>query len=88
MKKEQVKELEKEVLENFNNDNYSPLGADGGCLKYIYCNTKYGLARASITLDSEIAKIRSIWELSLDIDGKGFNKNVYNLTKEYYKLRN
>ena len=77
---------EKEVIENFEKGNFSPLGADGGVLKYILCNTTEGTARASITLDSEIAEIRKIWALSIDTDGNGF-KEVYNLTPEYYKLR-
>ncbi len=87
MKTKDIIELERAILTNFNNGNYSPLGADGGCLKYITCPTNgRGRARASITTDSEIANIRQIWAIDLDTDGKGF-KNIYNETNLYYKLR-
>lgn len=76
-----IKELEAEVLQQYDNGNYQPLGQDGGVLKYVLVYTKNGIARASITLDSEIAQIKRIWELSVD------NKTVYDMTRQYYKLR-
>lgn len=82
----QIQQIEKDVMQNFKSGNYQPLGADGGVLKYILCNTEAGQARASITLDSEIADIRPIWDLSIDTNGNG-QKEIYNLKREYYKLR-
>lgn len=78
--------IEKQVEKNFASGNYQPLGADGGVLKYILCNTEQGQARASVTLDSEIAKVRKIWALSIDVNGKGL-KEIYNFTEDYYKIR-
>ena len=82
----EIETIEKEIIQNYENDRFSPLGADGGVMRYILCNTKEGTARASITLDSEIGEIRKVWALSLDRDGNGF-KEVYDFSSVYYKLR-
>lgn len=80
-----IKEIEKQVLQKFDSGKTSPTGGDGGVLKYGYTGVtsdgKVYQARFSITLDSEIAQVKRIWALSLD------DKEVYNLTNEYYKLR-
>mgnify|MGYP006971765919 CR=1 FL=1 len=82
MTTKEIQQAEKEILTKYKNGNYSPLGADGGSLKYIMIGNDYGTAtRASITIDSEIAKIKSIWQLTID------GKEIYDHTTEYYKLR-
>ncbi len=80
-------QIEQAILSQYDNGRYSPLGADGGALKYIMADvygTKY---RASITLDHDIAQIRRIWELSEVTAGNVRINDIYNFTKQYYEMR-
>ena len=78
-------QLDKAVAHQYDNGHYSPLGADGGVLKYIQVAINGTAYRASITLDNDIAQIRRIWELE-EVTKEGY-KTIYDLTKTYYSLR-
>ena len=76
-----IKQLEKIVLEGYDAGRYSPTGADGGALKYIWVYSGLDILKASITVDTEIASIRRIWELKLN------DTPIYDYTKQYYSMR-
>ena len=68
-------------MQEYKEGHYNPLGADGGVLKYISCTIDDKNVHASITLDSEIQKIRAVW--CLEVDGV----EVYDFINQYYQLR-
>lgn len=81
MNDKKIKEIEQAVLSQYDNGRYVPLGSDGGVLQYIQVNIYKDTVRASITRDYEIAQIRRIWALTVN------NKDIYDFTSDYYKLR-
>ena len=78
-------QLEEAIANQYDNGRYSPLGADGGVLKYIQVVISGTAYRASITLDHDIAQIRRIWELE-EVTEQGY-KPIFDLTRTYYSLR-
>lgn len=81
-------QLEEAIAHQYDNGRYSPLGADGGVLKYIMVNVDGKTYNASITLDSEIASIRRIWQLS-EVTANNVKLNeLYDFTNTYYEIRN
>lgn len=82
----QTKKIIQEVLSNYKNKRYIPTGSDGGCLRYIMCNTSAGETWASITLDGDIKNILPIIELSTT-QKNGNRKTLLDHTATYYKLR-
>lgn len=81
MNKQTINKIENDITRLFQSGKYQPLGQDGGVLKYCLFVTDNGNVKASITLDSEIAEVKSIW--CLEVDGQ----EVYDMTSKYYKLR-
>lgn len=73
--------METKIIDEYKHGHYNPLGADGGCLRYISCTIDNKIVHASITIDSEIAEIRQVWAVTID------KVKVYDFTPEYYKLR-
>lgn len=73
--------IEKKIMAMYKSGKCIPLGADGGVLSYIGCCIDGQVVQASITNDSDIQKIKGVWALKID------GVEVYNLIKEYYKLR-
>jgi len=81
-------QLDEAITNQYDNGRYSPLGADGGCLKYISVGVNGKRYWADITLDHDIAKIRRIWALKeVGADNK-IVKEHYNFHKEYYSIDN
>jgi len=79
-------QLDQAIAHQYDNGRYSPLGADGGALKYIAVvidGIKYS---ADITLDHELAQIRRIWALS-EIKDNGQYNHIYDYKKHYYSAR-
>ena len=76
-----IKQIEKDLLEKYDKGKLQPLGADGGCLRYVLLGGYDTGTRASITTDAEISKIRRIWALTIG------GKKVYDFTGAYYKTR-
>ena len=80
-------QLEEAICNQYDNGRYSPLGADGGVLKYVMVDVFGKKYNASITLDHDIAKIRRIWQLS-EVDSDNVKQSkIYDFTKTYYSLR-
>lgn len=81
-------QLEEAITNQYDNGRYSPLGADGGSMKYIRVIVDNKTYWADITLDHEIAKIRRVWALT----ERGMNneviKEVFNFKKTYYSIGN
>ena len=80
-------QLDEAIGNQYDNGRYQPLGADGGVLKYIMVSINDKVYNASITLDSEIAKIRRVWQLSEVDDNNAELNSLYDLTSTYYSLR-
>jgi hypothetical protein len=80
-------QLEEAICNQYDNGRYRPTGADGGALRYILVNVDGKQYHASITLDSEIAAIRRIWELS-DWTDQNSIKRIYNYKDTYYQVSN
>jgi hypothetical protein len=78
-------QLDEAITNQYDNGRYMPLGTDSGALKFIRVVINETAYSASITLDSEIAKIRRIWALSKITDSK--YKHIYDYTKQYYSAR-
>lgn len=82
-----VKQIEQAIERQYDAGRYRSTGADGGVLRYIMVNVDGTWYNASITLDSEIAAIRRIWELHEVTEGNKRIRRIYDYTKQYYDMR-
>lgn len=86
-------QLEEALCNQYDNGRYSPMGADGGALRYVLINVNGKTYNVSITLYSDIAKVRRIWALSEakhdTQTGWTLNaKKLFDFTKDYYSVTN